>query len=278
MFEEMDPRAYYDEEGIGEWERSTGEWFTAELIFEGSVEYLDDAFPQGGRVLDAGGGPGRYSIWLAERGYDPSLLDLSRRQLAIGREKIADRGLDGNIDVAQGDLRDLPYPDGAFEGVCSLGGALSHVIDEDERLEALGELRRVAEPGAPVVVSVLGRIANLRRILGGGDLDETIEMFAHEARTGDYTRDLARDVLGEPDWAECHYYRRAELERDLRNAGFEVERTAGLEWLFGQFEDEMSEASAETRERLKSLVAEFREDPTMADASGHILAVGTVPE
>lgn len=278
MFDEMDPRAYYDEEGIGEWERSAGEWFSAELIFEGTVEYLEAAFPAGGRVLDAGGGPARYSIWLAKRGYDPSLVDVSRRQVAIGREKIADRGVENAVDVAQGDLRDLPYPDGAFEGVCSLGGALSHVIDDDERLDALAELRRVAEPGAPVVVSVLGRIANLRRILGDGDLDETIEMFAHEARTGDYTRDLARDVLGEPDWAECHYYRRAELEGDLRDAGFEVERTAGLEWLFGQFEDEVSEASQETRERLKSLVTEFREDPTMADASGHILAVARVPE
>ena len=272
MFDEMDPQVYYDEEGIGEWKRSAGEWFTSELIVEGTCEYLDEAFPAGGRVLDAGGGPGRYSIWLAEQGYDPVLLDISGRQVAIGREKMAERGVDDEIGVSQGDVRALPHPDGAFDGACCLGGALSHVIDADERLDALRELRRVVGDGAPVVVSVLGRIANLRTI-ATENLDEYHEMLIEEARTGDYTRELARAVLGEPDWAECHYYRRAELEDDLRAVGFEVERVAGLEGLFSLFDDQVDDASEATRERLKEFAAEFREDPTVADVSGHILAV-----
>jgi 2-polyprenyl-6-methoxyphenol hydroxylase-like FAD-dependent oxidoreductase len=41
------------------------------------------------RVLDAGGGPGRYTIQLAERGYRLTLLDLSPELLDLARQRFA---------------------------------------------------------------------------------------------------------------------------------------------------------------------------------------------
>ncbi len=47
----------------------------------------------GEHILDIGGGPGRYSIYFAQRGCDVTLLDLSEGNAAFAREKAAQMGL-----------------------------------------------------------------------------------------------------------------------------------------------------------------------------------------
>src|SRR5262245_57579099 len=69
-------RNYYAQFGEREWLRLTN----AE---DGAVEFavtchaLASYLPKHGRILDIGGGPGRYTIWLAQRGYTVVLADLS---------------------------------------------------------------------------------------------------------------------------------------------------------------------------------------------------------
>ena len=46
--------------------------------------------PPPARVLDCGGGPGRYAVELARWGYDVTLFDLSAGNLALAREKAAE--------------------------------------------------------------------------------------------------------------------------------------------------------------------------------------------
>jgi len=45
------------------------------------------------RLLDCGGGPGRYAVELARRGYRVTLFDLSEGNLALAREKAAEAGV-----------------------------------------------------------------------------------------------------------------------------------------------------------------------------------------
>lgn len=62
-----------------------------------------------------------------------------------------------------GSFTDLSlFPDGRFDAVLCLGGALSHVIDAEQRLRALAELQRVAKPGAPLLISVGNTLGSYR--------------------------------------------------------------------------------------------------------------------
>lgn len=58
---DMDPQSYYDSFAAGEWERLTATP-VGELEFETTCAYLNRHLPENGRVLDAGGGPGRYAL------------------------------------------------------------------------------------------------------------------------------------------------------------------------------------------------------------------------
>jgi SAM-dependent methyltransferase len=46
---------------------------------------LADLLPRSGRALDLAGGAGRHAVWLARRGLDVTLVDISPRALALAR-------------------------------------------------------------------------------------------------------------------------------------------------------------------------------------------------
>jgi SAM-dependent methyltransferase len=107
-------------------------------------------------VADIGGGPGRYTLELAGRGYTVlhrDLVPLHVEQLRAASGPVADR-----IHTAVGDARDLDLDDDSVDAVLLLG-PLYHLVERDQRVLALREVLRVARPGAPVLVSAISRWA-----------------------------------------------------------------------------------------------------------------------
>ncbi|WP_276278986.1 class I SAM-dependent methyltransferase [Halorussus caseinilyticus] len=285
---DMDPRQYYDEFGEDEWERLDRDPVTR-MEFENTTDYLagylPDAESRGDdpvRVLDAGGGAGRYALWLAEQGYDVTLADISGEQVRIAREKaderetgghgVGERGVCGRVTTGQADLRALPFDSGVFDAVCCLGGPLSHVVDDGERAAAMAELRRVATADSPVFVSVIGRFAMLRDVLKFA-LDDSHGLLAPVAEDGDYTAERVAEHADGEGWAECHGFRADELEAELEATGFDVERLVGLENVANRMKSELAEADDEAVESVREVVRALREDRTAVDFSEHMLAV-----
>ena len=50
-------------------------------------KFLQPAFPNGGRALDFAGGAGRHALWLAQQGWDVTLIDISDTALELARQK-----------------------------------------------------------------------------------------------------------------------------------------------------------------------------------------------
>ncbi|USZ67807.1 class I SAM-dependent methyltransferase [Halorussus salilacus] len=283
---DMDPGTYYDEFAEGEWERLDRDPVTR-MEFENTTDYLAEFLPDSGRVLDAGGGPGRYTCWLAERGYEVEHCDLSAEQVAIAREKVAERGLGDRATCQRGDLRDLPFADDAFDAVCCLGGPLSHVVDDAERADAMAELRRVARgghaseaseaasresAGAPAFVSVIGRFAMLRDVVQFS-LEDAHGLLAPIAEDGDYTAERVEKLGSGEGWAECHGFRADEFEAELEDAGFDVDRLVGLENVATRTKRELADADEAALDDVREVVRTLREDRTAVDFSEHMLAV-----
>lgn len=89
------------EEMVKEWFTKTarGEWRRLQkdpyrkIEFIVTMHFLEKYLPKHGLVLDAGGGPGRYTIELAKRGYDIVLLDLVPEMLKLAKKKIRRAGV-----------------------------------------------------------------------------------------------------------------------------------------------------------------------------------------
>ena len=268
-------QAFYDDHDTDEWERlATG--IDGRLEFESTTRALESHLPETARVLDAGAGAGRYAIWLAEHGYEVTALDLSREQVALAREQVRRRGLADRISVVQGSITDLSLPASAFDATCCLGGVLSHVLDEQARERAVEELRRVTRSGGPVAVSVLGRLGTIQLYLAAGyQLEALPALFEH----GDYDAETLERYGYEPAFAPAHLFRRAELRSLLAERGLSVRTVRGLEGLGSVFHrDPIRETLAgddATLAGIRETVATTNDDPTVADLSVHMLAVGT---
>ncbi|MDP8927789.1 MAG: class I SAM-dependent methyltransferase [Actinomycetota bacterium] len=124
--------------------------------FERTTELLTQHLPLPPAVIaDIGGGPGRYALWLADLGYRVHLRDLVPLHVEQLRSSAADtRG----IDAAVVDARRLDLPDRSVDAVLLLG-PLYHLYEQQDRVQALAEARRIARPGAPVFVTAISRWA-----------------------------------------------------------------------------------------------------------------------
>ncbi len=269
-----EPNKFYDSYGRQEWERlETG--IDGALEFNETVKALEAHLPDSGRVLDAGGGSGRYSVWLAEHGYEVVLLDISSRQVEIAVEMARGYGVESNIDVVRGSITDISAKSNAFDATCCLGGPLSHVLDEQERSRAASELRRVTAPDGPVFASVMGRLGAVQLYLLSGNYVKALPELAEH---GDYTAELLAKHGYEMDFAPTHFFRREEFERLLSDAGLEVVEVVGLEGLASPFHDEgiravTSELTGEEMSALEQAVSETNADAAVTDLSIHMLAI-----
>jgi SAM-dependent methyltransferase len=101
----------------------------------------------GQRVLDVGCGTGVFLRAVADRGAAGSGLDASEALIGLARDRVPE------AEVRVGEMESLPYPDDRFDLVT---GFNSFFFAAD-MTAALREARRVAKPGAPVVIQAWGR-------------------------------------------------------------------------------------------------------------------------
>ncbi|MFC7113792.1 class I SAM-dependent methyltransferase [Natronoarchaeum sp. GCM10025703] len=269
------PQQFYDEYGHDEWDRlETG--IDGRLEFEETISALEAGLPESGHVLDAGCGAGRYAVWLAERGYEVIALDLSQRQVEMARRHAAERGVESKVSVFQGSITDLPLPADRFDATCCLGGALSHVLDDGERVRAVEELRRITAPEAPLFVSVMGLLGAVQLYaLSGSYLEALPELLEH----GDYDAELLEKHGYEMVFTDTHFFRREEFAGLLTDAGVSVGEVVGLEGLGSPFHDAdlrdvLADRSESERAALERAIGMTNEDPAVADISVHMLAIG----
>lgn len=92
----------------------------AEIPQNPSAVLLDLAalLPQGGRALDLAGGAGRHAVWLAERGLDVAIADISPAGLQLAAERAARAGV--ALRLLATDLEEAGCPAGPWDLVVSV--------------------------------------------------------------------------------------------------------------------------------------------------------------
>jgi len=103
-------------------------------------------------ILDVATGTGDFALLTSSRLGDVEVtgIDLSEEMLAVGRKKVAQKGVKG-VSFVKGDVLSLPYEDGSFDAVTVAYGA-RNFADLDKGLQ---EMRRVLRPGGRLVIAEL---------------------------------------------------------------------------------------------------------------------------
>jgi ubiquinone/menaquinone biosynthesis C-methylase UbiE len=270
-------RSFYNAYGAIEWERLETRAFgrLQAVIHEDFIRrYLEP----GDRVLDAGAGPGRFSMVAAGGGAKVTVLDISDKQLELAQQKINEAGLTGQIEkYVRGDICDLSvFPDASFDMVICFGGALSYVCER--RQQAANELIRVAKPGGAILVSVMSRLG-----VGIGQLPEV-----YLAKL----QNLRKDMPGNPAlWpvietgdlpffpsprtgmmhAAMHMYTSGELAnlfRDCKKMEIAASNVTLKEWWQGY---EIIASDPEAWANLVEMEKKLNHEPGLLDTGSHII-------
>lgn len=148
--------SFFDEYGEREWTRFEDER-TPSTSLDVHREYLRRYVRKGDLVLDAGAGPGRFTIELARLGASIVVADISPGQLELNRRKATEAGCEEAVlDRVLADVCALPFEDGSFDAVVCYGGPVSYAVDR--AADAVAELARVTRRGGHLLVSVMALV------------------------------------------------------------------------------------------------------------------------
>jgi len=267
-------RAYYASFGEREWQRLTNPDDGA-VEFALTKQFLATYLPPSGHILDLGGGPGRYTIWLAERGYQVVLADLSPELLAIARTQIAAAGVNQQVEaIVEADACDLSrWPAASFDAVVCLG-PFYHLPDPADRARAAQELAHVLRPDGIAAVAFMPRYALLRRTLALPDERQHMT----DPR---WLERLLQEGIFENDIPErfTHGYgaQPGEIGPFFAQYGLQMLTLAASEGIVGGIQAEVVEAIAadsRLREVALTILVQTATDPGILGMASHLLYMG----
>lgn len=117
-----------------------------------SVKKFVDSFPPNSLVLDAGCGNGK------NMGIRNDLqfvgIDTSENLLKICRER--------GFNVKASNIKSVPFEDNYFDFIICIA-VLHHIVNPEERIQAICELIRITKPGGQIMIQVWAREQTLTR-------------------------------------------------------------------------------------------------------------------
>lgn len=155
---------------------------------------------QGQTIVDIAGGTGDLTAKFSRLvGPDGTVIlaDINASMLNVGRDKLTDSGLIGNIHYLQADAQYLPLPDESVD-LITIAFGLRNVTDKSL---ALASMQRVLKPGGKLLVLEFSKPTNplLAKVYDGYSfsvLPKLGQLFAGDADSYQY---LAESIRMHPD-------------------------------------------------------------------------------
>ncbi len=234
------PRGLWDYFQSSEIAATYDDYFSHNSLFLFDQQLLLDTLRPPGLVVDLGAGTGRALVPLARQGLRGVAVDLSHPMLQIVRQKAAAENLP--IDCLQANLVELNcLADEVAEYAICMFSTLGMIRGHENRQRVAEHACRILKPGGRFVLHVHNVWYNL--FDPGGPWWVLKNLLIATLRREVEFGDKFFPYRGIPSMF-LHVFRRSELVRLLRRAGFEVEQIVPLDtvrrhplrrpWLFGR--------------------------------------------
>lgn len=174
------------------------------------IDLLDpilDTIPHSGKILDAGGGTGKWTVYFAKKGFHVHLIDISKSMLDFASDRINDLQLNNNVTILHGSICSLPFENQAFDFVFSERNPVSHCGKREASYKAVMELYRVLKPTCFLWACVLNRIRKVAQLVMELDFKRAQEL-------------LKSGTMARSQNEYTYYYLENELTELLANTGF----------------------------------------------------------
>lgn len=262
----QDVEKYYDNQAQAEWERLERHPMEFALTMRALKMYLSPA----SRILDIGGGPGRYSIALGQLGHRLTLLDLSQANVELGRVKAKEAGveLEGSVHGTALDLS--AFQDEAYDAAL-LFGPLYHLIDEEDRHEAISQALAKLKPGGLLFAAFINRYAFLIDIMK----HEPESLVNHEGAQTLIEEGINR---GEAGFTSAWFAHPSQVTPLMEGHGLTTLRLMSKEGIAAPSEPAINKLPRAQFKAWEDLCWQLSADPSLLGISEHLLYIGKKQE
>jgi S-adenosylmethionine-dependent methyltransferase len=251
---------WYDSE-YDEWQRLDRH----KIEFDITKRYMDE-FIKGEnlQIIDIGGGPGRYAIYLAEKGHKVTLLDLSNRNIEVAKRKSFERGINLE-DYIHGNALELDKFEQQYD-VILLMGPLYHLIKESERRKAVEGALRLLKPNGIIFASFISNYAPIQNHLLHLSPIESAQGLLGYLKNGEN-----KDHKG---FTTAYFIDCKEAKDFMKSFGLKELIFAGIENILGSKEKEMNLLEENEYQKWIEIGCQLSKDEKLIGTSQHFLYIG----
>ena len=209
----------------------------AQVFMDAIVDFLN--LEQGDKVLDLACGRGRHALYLHEKGFNVSGLDLSKKSIDFARKHIP------AVDFEVKDMREN-FGNETYDYIFNLFTSFGYFDCNIQHLEAVKNMASALKPRGILVLDFM----NATRVQKGLVKDEVVFSDGIEFKVKRYVEDdkIVKEILVKDDGKELRFYEKVALlslkdfTELFENAGLKIKHT------FGDFK--LSPFSEENSDRL----------------------------
>lgn len=259
-------KKFYDDAPEREWARLEKH----PIEFRLTAYMLEKHIQPGDRVLDIGGGPGRYSIHFAKMGCDVTLVDLSDGNIELAKVKAQEAGV--KIEAHACDCLELDRLNlGQFDHVL-LMGPLYHLPKEEDRVTAVRKALDRLKPGGTFYASfILLGSGLIRDLKVGGCIVEDMANPATNSLVDDIIH--SRPYTGGAFSTVC-FYPPDRIEGFMESFGLEKLHLFGQEGILAPNEFDILRRDEAEIECWIDVAKRLLEAPEMLAFSEHAMYIG----
>jgi len=231
---------------------------SAKIEFIISIKYIEQHLKPGMRILDLGSGTGRYSLYLAQKGYEVVSVELVKKH-ADSIEKARTKLM--NLTVIQGDaVSELKLmKENSFDCILCFG-PLYHLEKVEERIECIKEINRVCTNNCRMYFAFINN-----------DMVITTETICYDKDfivSGNYNKDTFK-----VDDFPFVFYTVDGARNLLKNSGLTIEKEIASDGMNELLRDKINKFDDETYKHWVKYHLYLCEKPEFLGSSNHLLFV-----
>lgn len=244
------------------------EWTRLErhkIEFDITKRYLDECIT--GKeldIFDIGGGPGRYSIYLSQKGHSVTLLDLSKRNIDIAKEKSKESGVILK-DYIHGNALKLEVFNQKYD-VILLMGPLYHLVKLSDRRKVIKDALNLLKPNGLIIASFISNYAPIQDNLYNVSSIESVEELLRYLKDGE-------NIDGD-GFTTAYFSSHTEASELMSSFGLHELVFAGVENILGSKEKEINMLEDKEYKKWLELGYKLSQDKNLIGTSQHYLYIG----
>jgi ubiquinone/menaquinone biosynthesis C-methylase UbiE len=225
-----------------------------------TMKYIKRYLTPNSKILEIGAGTGRYSIALADMGYDITSVELVPHNIEILKSKIK---AEHKIKVFEGNACDLSFIEDNTYDIVLLLGPIYHLFNDSDKHKALSEAIRVTKKGGVIYSAYCNN-------------DTCVYKLFYKKKIMQYIKDERIDedfhTVSSPDEI-FELYRKSDIDKLMKNYDVTRLHFVGVDMLSYLYSNKLNLLNKKEFEEYMKFLSVICEREDLVGFSQHMLDV-----